>query len=101
MYNVKKDGEIIAMTEKLHFIKQSKNGIFVKCDEKDAQGIAVKNTPYNLLGREPMTGCETVLVFEIDAGEHLKNSDENQLVSDALVIDHEYRLTLLEMGVTE
>ena len=101
MYKIKKDNELIAMTEKLNFIKQTDKGIFVSCNEKDAQGIAVKNTPYNLLGRKAMASCETVFVFEVDGGECIKNTDENQIVSDALVVDHEYRITLIEMGVIE
>ena len=101
MYKINKDGTTIALVEKLNFIKRSETGIFVSCAENEAQGVAVKNTPYNILGRKPMAECETVVIFEVDGGECLTTTDENQTTADALIVDHEYRLTLLEMGVTE
>ena len=101
MYKIIKDGVVIATTEKLNFIKQSASGIFVSCDESDAQGVAVKNTAYNLVGREPMNECETVAAFEVDGGACIQENGENQTETDTLVVDHEYRLTLLEMGVAE
>ena len=101
MYKIIKDGEEIAITEKLNYIKQTASGVFVGCTEKEAQGVAVKNTAYNLLGREPMNECETVIAIEVDGGEHIKTGEESQTETDVLVVDHEYRLTLLELGVTE
>lgn len=99
MFKIIKDGETIAITEKLHFIKQDGNGIYKSCSEKEAQGVAVKNTPYNLVGREAMNGCATVSVMEIDAGAHIQAGDVMQTETDALVVDHEYRIALIELGV--
>ena len=101
MYKIIKNGEQIAITEKLNFIKQAKNGVFYKCDEKEAQGVAINNTPYNIFGREPMAVNDTVIIIEVDGGQCIQNGDENQHETDTLVVDHEYRLTLLEMGVIE
>lgn len=99
MYKIIKDGETIAITEKLRYIKQNGAGVFIGCNDKDAQGIAVKNTPYNLAGRGAMRGCETVVVLEVDGGDCIQAGEEMQTDTDALIIEHEYRLTLLEMGV--
>lgn len=99
MYKIIKDGAEIALTEKLNFIKQTPAGVFVSCAESEAQGVAVKNTPYNLLGRGNIEGCETVVIMEIDGGEHIQTGEECQSETDAFVVDHEYRLTLLENGV--
>ncbi len=101
MYKIIKDGEEIAITEKINYIKQNTNGVFVSCTEREAQGVAVRNTAYNLLGRGGMSNCETVIAIEVDGGEHIQSGEASQTETDVLVVDHEYRLTLLEMGVAE
>ena len=101
MYKITKDGDVIAYAEKLNYIKQKENGVFVSCTEKEAQGVAVNNTAYNIAGRQEMTGCETVAIFDVDIGEYIQHGEECQTETDALVIDHEYRITLLELGVNE
>lgn len=72
MYAIYQNGVEIAITEKLKYIKQAPSGVFIPCKENEAQGIAVKNTAYNLVGREPMTGCETVAIMEVDGGAYIK-----------------------------
>ena len=99
MYKIIKDGEQIAITEKLNYIKQNENGVFVSCTELFAQGVAVNNTPYNIAGRAEMADCETVVIFEIDGGQSIENGEATQHEADTLIVDHEYRLTLLELGV--
>lgn len=99
MYKILKNGKTLAITDTLNYIKQAESGVFVGCSANDAQGIAVKNTVYNLVGRSPIAGCESVVVFKVDGGACIENGDASQTETDTLVIDHEYRLTLLEMGV--
>ena len=101
MFKVIKDGKEIAITEKLNYIKQNTNGVFVSCNEREAQGVAVHNTAYNLLGRGGMVDCDVVTVFEIDGGANIQSGETSQTETDVLVVDHEYRLTLLEMGDKE
>ena len=96
------DGESLGMTEAPTYIKQAENGCYVLCPEPEASGIAFEGTPYHLLGRdtpESMADLETVMLDETDAGpmiaaSHLLSSD-----IDGLTIDHEYRITLLELGL--
>lgn len=71
MYEIRKDGDMIALTEKPSYIRLHEDGFYVLCGEKEAQGIAVNGTAYNLLGRASMPGLDTVFIVEIDAGGEL------------------------------
>ena len=101
MYKIIKDGAIVAMTEQLNFIKKEADGVFYACTESEAQGIAVNNTAYNLLGREEMAECETVIAVKVDGGACILEGENNQTETDALIVDLEYRMALYEMGVSE
>lgn len=96
------DGESLGMTEAPTYIKQAENGCFVLCPEPEASGIAFAGTPYHLLGREAtegMSDLETVMVSETDAGPMVAAAHELSSDIDGLTVDHEYRLTLLELGL--
>lgn len=74
MYEIRKDGAAIALTEKVNYIRQHENGFYVLCDEKEAQGIAVNGTAYHLLNRPGMEGLDTVFIVEVDAGGELSSA---------------------------
>ena len=97
------DGESLGMTEAPNYIKQSEeNGCFILCPEPEASGSAFDGTPYQLLGRPPMEGAEdmeTVVLDTVDAGAMLQASQDSYPDLDAMAVDHEYRLTLLELGL--
>ena len=99
MFKIIKDGKTIAITEQLIYIRQKETGVFVACEEQAAQGVAVNNTAYNIFGREEMKGCETVAIMEVDGGGCIFTGDEDQTETDTMIVEHEYRLTILEMGV--
>lgn len=62
-------GENIGMTEAIIYIRLNvKNGCYIMCDEKEAQGVAFASTPYNLFGKESMGDLPTVIVTEVDGG---------------------------------
>ena len=97
------DGESLGLTEAPNFIRQSKNGCFVLCPEPEASGIAFEGVPYRLMGRqapEGMEALETVTLVEADAGQLFKDSEQVNADIDSICVDHEYRLTLLEFGVS-
>ena len=97
------DGESLGMTEAPTYIKQAANGCYVLCQEPEASGIAFDGTPYQLLGRPAMDGpaaLETVMLETVDAGAMLQESQNSYPDLDAMAVDHEYRLTLLELGLT-
>lgn len=68
MYQIKKDGVAVAMTERPTYIKRQENGCFGLCSEAEAEGIAHEGTVYHLLGRPDLDGAETVMLEETDVG---------------------------------
>lgn len=76
MYEIRKDGALLALTEQVNYIRLHTDGFYLLCTEAEAQGVAVAGTPYHLQGREEMQGCETVLVQETDAGTALQAAQE-------------------------
>ena len=75
MYEIRKDGGVIALTEKPNYIRRHADGFYILCKEEDAQGVAVDGTPYHLFGRAYMDGLETVVLAETDAGRVLKEQE--------------------------
>ena len=84
MYEIRKDGAVIALTEKPSYIRLHEDGFYVLCGEKEAQGIAVNGTAYHLMNRPSMPGLETVFIVEIDAGGELKTAAEGAKMSGQL-----------------
>ena len=52
MYEIRKDGGVIALTEKPNYIRRHADGFYILCEEKDAQGVAVDGTAYCLMGAQ-------------------------------------------------
>lgn len=99
MYAVVKNGKVIGMTEKPRFIRKV-GGIYVEAPPDSAQGVAFRSVPYNLPGGG-MEGLETVDVKEVDAGETIRTLETAAADTDTMMVDQEYRLTMLELGLTE
>lgn len=76
MYEIRKDGALLALTEQVNYIRLHPDGFYLLCPEAEAQGVAVAGTPYHLMGRDEMPECETVLVQETDAGTALQAAQE-------------------------
>lgn len=92
--------EVIGITSNPNYITQSDNGSFVLVDKRAARGVAFEGSPYNLLGEKPMDrAVGTVYLVEKDEGDAIFQSSQAQADSDALSVDHELRITMLEMGV--
>lgn len=72
MYEIRKDGALLALTEQVNYIRLHPDGFYLLCTEAEAQGVAVAGTPYHLMGRDEMPECETVVVQETDAGRVLR-----------------------------
>lgn len=98
MYKIIKDGGSIGMTEAPIFIKQTENGCYVLCPEPEASGIAFAGEVYHLLDREPLEGVETVMLEEFDVGEMIALEQKASRDADSMTVDHEYRLTMIELG---
>ena len=81
MYEIRKDGDVLALTEKPNYIRLHAEGFYALCGEAEAQGIAVNGTAYNLYGREPMEGCEEVMLLAADAGEILRKTEQTNSIA--------------------
>lgn len=75
MYEIIKDGAVLALTESPNYIRLHPDGFYILCEQSEAQGVALYGTPYHLFGRKPMDGLETVMLVETDAGRVLKEQE--------------------------
>ena len=73
-----------------------------------ATGVIFEGVIYNLPGHSEFEGCETATVAEIDEGVVLNEqqrriaaAEATEADEDALSVDHELRLTMLELGINE
>lgn len=106
MYQIIKNGKVVALTDSVCYIKvegvtETEAPRFVPCDEEEAQGVAVNGRVYSLFGCTLVPDLDEVIVHKKDGGKCIAKAEENAAQTDALVVDHEYRLILLEMGVAE
>ena len=84
MYEIRKDGALLALTEQVNYIRLHPDGFYLLCPEAEAQGVAVAGTPYHLMGRDEMPECETVLVQETDAGRVLREEQAKAAAEERL-----------------
>ena len=88
----------LGAVDEVVYIEISSSGCFVPTTEDKAIGIALKGVPYNLIGQAEIEGADTVVVSKVDGGVLFA---EQQDIIDTFNIDHEYRLTLLELGLSD
>ena len=81
------------LTEKPNFIRKHENGCFVLTDEATAEGVAHHGTPYLFK--------DGAICYEVDKGADILETEKTVSDNDAMNVDQEYRLTLLELGLTE
>ena len=81
------------LTEKPNFIRKHENGCFVLTDEEMAEGVAYHSTPYLF--------SDGAICYEVDKGADIIETEKTVSDNDAMNVDQEYRLTLLELGLTE
>lgn len=91
MYKIQTPTGETFLTEKPNFIRVHSNGCYILTERNKAEGIAYHGTPY--------LWKDGALCYEIDKGEDILATEQTVADNDALSIDHEYRLTLLELGV--
>lgn len=102
MYKITRDGETVAMTEAPNYVRKAENGCFTLCKEAEAEGIAHGGQVFHLLGRPDMEGAvATVMLEETDAGAELMAARQQAADTDGMIVEQEYRLTMLELGLTE
>lgn len=66
------------------------------------RAFLILSTPYHLLDRDPMgDDLESVMLEQTDIGSWVTETQTAIEDADALNVDQAYRLTLLELGITD
>ena len=93
MYRITTPSGASILTEKINYIRVHKNGVYLLTDVNHAEGVAYHGTPY--LFKDGAICCE------VDKGADILETERTVSDNDAMNVDQEYRLTLLELGLTE
>ena len=93
MYKVITNTGKTYLTEKPNYIRKHENGCFVLTDESSAEGVAYNGTPYLF--------SDGVICCEFDKGADILEIEKTVSDNDAMNVDQEYRLVLLELGLTK
>ena len=104
MYKIVKasDGTVLALTEDVTYIKKADNGCYIICPEPDASRISYAGTPYHLLGRDPMgDDLESIMLEQTDIGSWIMEAKAAIEDADEMNVGQAYRLTLLELNVSD
>lgn len=96
------DGTVLALTEDVTYIKKADNGCYILCPEPDASGISYAGTPYQLFDRDQMgaelgnghAGADRHRRWIMESKSAIEDADE-------MNVDQAYRLTLLELNVSD
>lgn len=94
-------GAEIGVVDAVRYIKVGSSGSYTPAASEDATGVAVNGVAYDLMGHDEVKGADTVLVAEFDGGALVRSLGEVVEDADAMNVDQEYRLTLLELGLSE
>ena len=93
MYKIQTPTGESILTEKVNYIRIHRNGVYLLTDVNHAEGVAHHGTPY--LFKDGAICCE------VDKGADILETEKTVSDNDAMNVDQEYRLTLLELGLTE
>ena len=81
------------LTEKLAYVRKHSSNVFLITDQQRAEGVAYHGTPYLF--------ADGAICYEVDKGADILETEKTVSDNDAMTVDQEYRLTLLELGLTE
>lgn len=76
MFNITKDGALIATVDKLAFVRRQDNGVIVNCAEADAQGIVYGDEFYHLPYMPIFPGAQEAIVDEFNGAQLLADIQE-------------------------
>ena len=93
MYRITTPSGAAILTEKVNYIRVHRNGVYLLTDVNHAEGVAYHGTPYLFK--------DGAMVCEVDKGADILTTERTVSDNDAMNVDQEYRLTLLELGLTE
>lgn len=78
MYQIIKDGTVLATVTSPVWVRKQDNGSYGLCSEVDAQGVVLDGTVYHMDGRDELEGTETVVLGEISEVAYQKEQEEAQ-----------------------
>ena len=81
------------LTEKANYIRVHKSGVYLLTDVNHAEGVAYHGTPYLF--------ADGAICYEVDKGADILETEKTVSDNDAMNVDQEYCLTLLELGLVE
>ncbi len=93
MYQITTPAGESHLTEKVNYIRVHTSGVYLLTDVNHAEGVAYRGTPYLF--------ADGAIVCEVDAGDTVQTTEKTVADNDAMNVDQEYRLTLLELGLNE
>ena len=93
MYRITTPSGESILTEKVNYIRVHKSGTYLLTDVSHAEGVAYHGTPYLF--------ADGAICYEVDKGADILETEKTVSDNDAMTVDQEYRLTLLELGLTE
>lgn len=101
MYSIIGDSKEIGITEAPTYIRKQSNGYYILCDECEACGIVLNNTPYQLINR-PSMGADipAVQLVHIDTGSRITEQQSAIAKTDAS-LEYLYMMTDVELPEEE
>lgn len=94
MYKITTKDEEEHLTERATWIRVHTSGkAYLLCERNRAEGVAYQGRPYLYKDGNSVT--------EIDVGADIQRGERAMEDNDAMSVDQEYRLTLLELGLNE
>ena len=82
------------LAERVDFVRVLPSGNAYRiCDKREAEGVVMHGTPYLY--------ADGNVVTEVDKGADIAATEKTVSDNDAMTVAHEYRLTLLELGLSE
>ena len=82
------------LAERVDFVRVHPSGsAYIVCAERNAEGVVLHGTPYLYKDGNVVTN--------VDKGADIIATEKAVSDNDTMNVDHEYRLTLLELGVAE
>lgn len=88
-----KSGEVIALAEEPRYVYRSpKNGVWIRCDEPDAECIAVNGARYSIRGRAEVDDApDTVAVRKVDAAQRIAAIAKSSIANAQTLEEVKYR----------
>lgn len=93
MYKITTPAGESYLTEEVSYIRVHTPGVYLLTDANRAEGVAYQGTAYLF--------ADGAQVCQVDAGEAMQTTEKTVSDNDAMNVDQEYRLTLLELGLNE